>query len=122
MRYIIIFGTTFLICMYLIVFDPFAKYLGIYQNDMIIEYDKLEEGYHWECESNDVLSVSEVNNNKWKLSKNKMGDAKLLFYYVNDNDSSDIKYTINYEFDVKLKNIFWTVGEAVGLENFPNPY
>ena len=51
-----------------------------------------------------------------------MGDAKLVFYYVNDLDSSDIKYTINYEFDVKIKNIFWTVGEAIGLENFPNPY
>lgn len=122
MRYVIIFGTTFLICMYLILFDPFAKYLGIYKDEMIIEYDKLEEGYHWECETNNILNVEELNNNKWKISKNKIGDAKLLFYYINDNDSSDIKYTINYEFDVKFNNIFWTVGEAIGLENFPNPY
>ena len=122
MRYVIIFGVTILICLYMILFDPFSKYLGIYQNDMIIEYEQLEEGYHWECESNNILNVEEINNNKWKLIKSKMGDAKLVFYYVNDLDSSDIKYTINYEFDVKIKNIFWTVGEAIGLENFPNPY
>ena len=122
MRYIIIFGTTFLICMYLIFFDPFAKYLGIYKNDIIIEYDKYEEGYHWECESNNILDVEEVNNNKWKFSAGKNGDAKLNFYYVNDNDNSDIKYTINYEFNVKFNKIFWTVGESIGLSNFPNPY
>ena len=35
MRFYIMFGITFLICGYLLLFDPFAKYLGIFQNDFI---------------------------------------------------------------------------------------
>lgn len=122
LRFYIIFGVTFLICTYLIFFDPFAKYLGIFKKDMTIEYDVLEEGYHWECVSNGVLAVNEVSNTKWEFEPEGNGKATLMFYYVNDEDKTDVKYTINYEFDVFFNQIFWSVGEAMGLNNFPNPY
>ena len=122
MRFVIIFGTTFLICIYLIFFDPFAKYLAIYKNDMIIEYDIVEEGYHWECENNNILDYTKISDNKWKFETKKNGDASVIFNFVNDEVPSDIKYSIKYEFDVFFNQIFWSVGEAFGLSNFPNPY
>ena len=122
MRFYIIFGVTFILCAYLIFFDPFAKYLGIYKNDMIIEYDIVEDGYHWECDNNDVLDYKKISDNKWKFDTNKNGDASVVFNFVNNEDPSDIKYTVTYKFDVFFNQIFWSDGEAFGLLDFPNPY
>ena len=122
MRFYIIFGVTFILCAYLIFFDPFAKYLGIYKNDMIIEYDIVEDGYHWECNNNDVLDYKKISDNKWKFETNKNGDASVVFNFVNNEDPSDIKYTVTYKFDVFFNQIFWSDGEAFGLLDFPNPY
>ena len=122
MRFYIIFGITFILCFYIIVINPFDKYLGIYENELFIEYNIKENGYHWEYDSNDVMKVDKINNLKWKLVPNKNGKSKVTFIFVNDENFIDIKYKINYEFDIKFNKIFWTVGEGFGLNDFPNPY
>ena len=122
MRFYIIFGITFILCAYLIFFDPFAKYLGIYKNDIIIEQEVFQDGYHWECESDSNFKAEKLSDNKWKFDPKKSGDASVVFNFVNDEDPTDIKYTVNYEFKIVLNQIFWSVGEALGLTDFPNPY
>ena len=121
MRFYIMFGITFLICGYLLLFDPFAKYLGIFQNDFIIEQVVYEDGYHWEC-NNTMFDMNKVSDNKWEFETDKNGTGSLVFNFVNNDDPKDIKYTVNYEFKVFLNQIFWTVGEAKGLYDFPDPY
>ena len=121
MRFYIMFGITFLICGYLLLFDPFAKYLGIFQNDFIIEQVVYEDGYHWEC-NNTMFEMNKVSDNKWEFESDKNGTGSLVFNFVNNEDPKDIKYTVNYEFKVFLNQIFWTVGEAKGLYDFPDPY
>ena len=121
MRFYIMFGITFLICGYLLLFDPFAKYLGIFQNDFIIEQVVYEDGYHWEC-NNTIFDMNKVSDNKWEFESDKNGTGSLVFNFVNNDDPKDIKYTVNYEFKVFFNQIFWTVGEAKGLYDFPDPY
>ena len=122
MRFYIMFGITFLLCGYLLLFDPFAKYLGVYQNDMVIEQEIYEDGYHWEIEDNALLSVKKLSDNKWHFDSKKSGNASVIFKFVSNENPDDIKYTVNYEFKIFLNQIFWTVGEAFGLLDFPNPY
>ena len=97
-------------------------YLGIYKNDMVIEQEIFEDGYHWECTNNSVLESKKLSDNKWEFNTGKSGDAVVEFNFVSDSNPNDIKYTINYEFKIVLNQIFWSVGEAFGLADFPNPY
>jgi hypothetical protein len=39
-----------------------------------------------------------------------------------EENSEKCKYKIVYEFKIKNKKIYWTLGEGHGLYEFPNPY
>ena len=121
MRNLIIIVTTLIICIYLIFFDPFKKYLGIYKNKMFIEHAIVEDGYHWECFSDGILDLEKISENKWSFNADKNGYDNIMFNFVN-NETGDIKYNINYKFKIRFNNIFWTAGEATGLLDFSNPY
>ena len=122
MRFYVIFGVTFILLGLIIFYDPYSKYLGVYDGVVNIEYNYSDEDYEWIYDyTGDNLKVEEINNNKWSLSTIKDGICNITFYYLNEK-TNDIKYKIYYEFEIKDKKIFWINGEAKGLLDYPNPY
>lgn len=122
MRFYFIFGITAIICVLIFMWDPSKKYLGIYDDDIMISGLELKEGYHWEFESDDNLNVLKINDNKWKVTSKKNGKSTLVFKLVNDNDENDVDYYIDYSFIFKLNRFFWTEGTCSILSDFPDPY
>ena len=102
MRFYFIFGITAIICVLIFMWDPSKKYLGIYDDDIMISGLELKEGYHWEFESDDNLNVLKINDNKWKVTSKKNGKSTLVFKLVNDNDENDVDYYIDYSFIFKV--------------------
>ena len=117
MRYYIIFGITIILALIIIFYNP---YLGIYRNNVTIEYSFNDEGYSWTYEvDGSSLKIDQEEDNKWVFKVNKSGVTNIKFIYSNDEDT---KYEINYKFRVFGKTIFWLDGIGKGLTDFPNPY
>ncbi len=122
MRYYIIFGVTIILAIFILFFDPYKDYLGVYKNSATLEYSQKEEGYEWVLiSSNDNLIVKEENNNKWTIHINKVGETDIEANFIN-LDTNDVKYKINYKFNNNGKKLFWLDGMAKGLDDFINPY
>lgn len=129
LRYIIIFGTTFILLLFILFYK--SDYLGIYKDQMTVFYDTLvSEGYEWNyILSDNILEVSNVNEsfkddvvrNEWTFVPVSDGDVQLVFEYKNDKDE-DYLYKIVYDLKVKGNKIYWVYGEGLGLLSYPNPY
>lgn len=129
LRYIIIFGTTFILLLFILFYK--SDYLGVYKDQMTVFYDTLvSEGYEWNyILSDNILEVSNVNEsfkddvvrNEWTFVPVSDGDVQLVFEYNNDKDE-DYLYKIVYDLKVKGNKIYWVYGEGFGLLSYPNPY
>ena len=122
MRFYFIFGITFIMCLLILLWDPSKKYLGIYDDDIIIENLEVVDGYHWEYVADDSLNVKILGNNKWKITSNKSGNSKIVFNLVSDENSNDINYSIDYGFKFKFNRFYWISGICSDYKFFPNPY
>lgn len=129
-RFIIIFGVTLLILLIMLFIDN--KYLGIYTDNITIYYDNEEnDEYSWYYTlNNNILKFNYANEKElddnlfrkeWNFSIVKDGKTQLIFEYKKDK-SSDYKYKIVYNFNVKNNKIYWEYGEGFGLISYPNPY
>ena len=117
MRYIVIFGVTIIMVLIILFYNP---YLGVYKDQITIEYSFDEEGYHWEYNiDNNNLILKESSENKWVFAPNGNGKTIVNYYYTNGHDN---KYEIYYEFKVSNNMIYWLKGEGLGLLSYPNPY
>ena len=117
MRYIIMFSITILLAVIIIFYNPF---LGVYKNNVTIEYDYSEEGYYWEYDlDGESLKINSIEDNKYTFEINKNGISEITFIYTN---GEDIKYDIYYKFRVFGKKIYWLEGVGKRLVNYPNPY
>ena len=117
MRYFLIFGITIIIALFIMFYNP---YLGVYKDQITIEYSFSEDGYYWKYDiSNDNLHLKESSDNKWIFIPNKNGIVTLNYYYTNGEENL---YEIFYEFKVKNHKIYWVKGEGTGLLSYPNPY
>lgn len=119
-RYYIIFGVTFILLLFILFYNPNSKYLGIYENQLTIEYDYDDEGYYWSfVGDNDNIYVETINNSKYILYPRQDGKFNIVFKYSNDLNK---KYEIKYEFEIKDNRMYWLSGEGAGLLDYPNPY
>lgn len=119
MRYIIIFGVTIIISLFL-VFYP-KNYLMKFNDKITIDYANITKDEKWEYTlNNDCLELNNYSNNKWDFNVNKNGKCTLTFYF--DKKDDEFKYKIIYELSVKNRTIIWKKGEALGLLDYPNPY
>ena len=117
MRYYIIFGVTLVLVLIILFFNPF---LGVFKNQITIEYNYNDEGYSWEYTiDGESLKISEESDNKWVFKVNKNGLTSINYSYKNEDN---IKYQINYKFRVFNNKIYWIKGSGKGLLDFPNPY
>ena len=117
MRYIIIFGVTLLLALVIIYYNP---YLGVYNDQMTIEYSYSEDGYTWKYElDNNNINIDTVNENKWIIKPNKNGVSNIVYRYLNEDD---VMYEIHYELKIKGNKIYWKSGYGIGLLTYPNPY
>ena len=117
MRYFIIFIITIILAIFIAFYKP---YLYVYNNSVTIEYDYNDIDYSWVYSvDNNNLNIEKVNKNKWILTPKSNGKTLISFKYTNNDN---IKYIIDYVFDIKGNKIYWVSGEAKGLLNFPNPY
>ena len=117
MSYFVIFFTTFLIVLVILFYNPF---LGVYKNNVTIEYNANDEGYKWKYEiDGKSLLLDNEDDNKWTFKINKNGITNIKFIYSNDEDA---KYEIFYKFRVFGKHIIWLDGYGKGLLEYPNPY
>lgn len=119
-RYYIIFGVTFILLLIILFYNPNSKYLGVYENQLTIEYDYIDEGFSWSyVNDNNNIVVKTINNNKYILYPKNNGKYNIVFKYSDDFNK---KYEIKYEFEVKDNKIYWLSGEGFGLLDYPNPY
>ncbi len=116
MRYIIIFSITFILCMFIIFYNP---YLGVYDKSITIYLDDELENYDWNYKiDNDNLELSSFDTNNWTFTVNKNGISNLYFTY---SDQDNIKYEIYYKLRVRNNKIYWLEGYGKGLLEYPNP-
>ncbi len=121
MRYIIIFGVTFLIAA-LLIFYP-RKYLYKYDNAITVDYSTIEDtdAELWTYEmDNDILKNTNYSDKKWVFEATGEGNVNLIFYYDKNEDKQ--KYKIEYKIKIKNKKIYWVEGKSLGLMDFPNLY
>ncbi len=121
MRYIIIFGVTFLIAA-LLIFYP-RKYLYKYNNEITVDYSTIEntDDELWTYEmDNDILKLIDHSDKKWRFKSNGNGIVNLIFYYDKNEESQ--KYKIEYKIKIKKGTIYWIEGKSLGLMDFPNLY
>ena len=117
MRYIVIFGITIILLLFILLYNP---YLGVYKDSVTIEYEYSEEGYKWSYDLDiDCLKVSSEEENKWVFVPNKNCTCNLIYTY--SNGEKDM-YEILYEFKVRGSKIYWLSGSGKGLLSYPNPY
>ena len=123
MRYYIIFGITIVLALLIMFYNPNSKkYLGIYKEDLTIEYNIIEDGYVWNYLSNsDIVSIEKISDTKWIVKPLKDGIVNVSFEF-NNLETNERKYQIDYEFKIKNNKIYWTSGTGYGLLDYPNPY
>ena len=118
MRYYIIFGITIFLALIIMFYRP---YLGVYKNQITIEYNELTDDYYWDYSlDSDKIRLKSSEKNKFIFVPVKNGNTTLIFYYKNSN--SEEKYKIVYNLKIKNNKIYWTSGEGFGLLDYPNPY
>ena len=116
MRYYIIFGITFILVLIILFYNPF---LGIYKDNITIEYNYNEDGYVWNYNiSNKKLVLDSSSDNKWVFKANKTGFCELDFNYTKEDKTM---YHIYYKFFILGNKIFWIEGNGDGLLDYPNP-
>lgn len=117
MRYIIIFGITTIILLFILFYNP---YLGVYKDYINISFDNNIDNYEWNYEiDNDNIELVESDDQSWKFKANKDGISNLYYTY---SDSKNIKYKIYYKLKVKNNKIYWLEGYGEGLLSYPNPF
>ena len=115
MRYIIIFGVTLIISLFLIFYPQ--QYLMKYNDIITVDYTNLTEDNLWNYEiSNNNIKLKENKDKIWTFVPNKNGKVTLTFKYDNN------KYKIIYELKIKGNKIIWISGKAYGLLDYPNLY
>ena len=115
MRYIIIFGVTLIISLFLIFYPQ--QYLMKYNDIITVDYTNLTEDNLWNYEiSNNNIKLKENKDKIWAFVPNKNGKVTLTFKYDNN------KYKIIYELKIKGNKIIWISGKAYGLLDYPNLY
>lgn len=120
MRFRIMFGTTFIILLYLL-FYPRTTYLSKYDKSITVDYSnfKLEDNCDWKFKlDNDNIKLSKSYNNKWVFSVNNSGKTRLTFKCNNEKNNYEIAYILK----VKKNKIYWISGDAKRLLDFPNLY
>lgn len=120
MRFKIMFGTTFIILLYLL-FYPRTTYLNKYDKSITVDYSnfKLDDNCDWKFKlDNDNIKLSKSYDNKWVFSVNNSGKTRLTFKCNNEKNNYEIVYILK----VEKNKIYWISGEAKGLLDFPNLY
>ena len=116
MRYILIFAITFILCLFILFYNP---YLGVYKDTITISLDDELESYSWNYRNdNDCIILSSSSENEWIFKPNKDGISNLYFTYT---DQDNVKYEIYYKLKVKNNKIDWLEGYGKGLLSYPNP-
>lgn len=120
MRFKIMFGTTFIILLYLL-FYPRTTYLNKYDKSITVDYSnfKLDDNCDWKFKlDNDNIKLSKSYDNKWVFSVNNSGKTRLTFKCNNEKNNYEIVYILK----VEKNKIYWISGDAKGLLDFPNLY
>ena len=120
MRFKIMFGTTFIILLYLL-FYPRTTYLNKYDESITVDYSnfKLDDNCDWKFKlDNDNIKLSKSYDNKWVFSVNNSGKTRLTFKCNNEKNNYEIVYILK----VEKNKIYWISGDAKGLLDFPNLY
>ena len=120
MRFKIMFGTTFIILLYLL-FYPRTTYLNKYDKSITVDYSnfKLEDNCDWKFKlDNDNIKLSKSYDNKWVFSVNNSGKTRLTFKCNNEKNNYEIVYILK----VKKNKIYWISGDAKRLFDFHNLY
>lgn len=120
MRFKIMFGTTFIILLYLL-FYPRTTYLNKYDKSITVDYSnfKLDDNCDWKFKlDNDNIKLSKSYDNKWVFSVNNSGKTRLTFKCNNEKNIYEIVYILK----VEKNKIYWISGDAKGLLDFPNLY
>ena len=116
MRYILMFGITFIIALFIIFYNP---YLGVYKDTITITLDDELEEYEWNYSiDHDSLKLIKSDNNEWVFKSNNDGITNITFVY---KDQETIKYEIYYKLKVSGNKIYWLEGYGKGLLSYPNP-
>ena len=116
MRYIIIFGITFIIALFILFYNP---YLGVYKDTITISLDDEIENYDWNYTiDNESLKLFKSVSNEWTFKVNHDGTTNLIFAYSYQDNT---KYEIYYKLKVSGSKIYWLEGYGKGLLSYPNP-
>lgn len=120
-KIIIMFIITLIISSVIIFYNPNKKYLGVYKDNITIEYKINECSWLFELKNNNLKLTENKKENVelWKFEINNEGNEELTFKCIKDEETI---YIIYYEFEIKKNKIIWKQGEGKGLFDYPNPY
>ncbi len=123
MRFIIIFILTIVGLIGIYFYEPKVdeKLLSVFEDNVTIDYSKLDTSKDWTYEiDNDNLIEVENNKSLFKFKSNKDGVSNIVFYYQKNEE--DYKYKVIYNFEVIDDMIYWREGKTEGLMEFPDVY
>lgn len=123
MRFIIIFILTIVGLIGIYFYEPKVdeKLLSVFEDNVTIDYSKLDTSKDWTYEiDNDNLVEVENNKSLFKFKSNKDGVSNIVFYYQKNEE--DYKYKVIYNFEVIDDMIYWREGKTEGLMEFPDVY
>lgn len=123
MRFIIIFILTVVGLIGIYFYEPKVdeKLLSVFEDNVTIDYSKLDTSKDWTYEiDNDNLIEVENNKSLFKFKSNKDGVSNIVFYYQKNEE--DYKYKVIYNFEVIDDMIYWREGKTEGLMEFPDVY
>ena len=123
MRFIIIFILTIVGLIGIYFYEPKVdeKLLSVFEDNVTIDYSKLDTSKDWTYEIyNDNLIEVENNKSLFKFKSNKDGVSNIVFYYQKNEE--DYKYKVIYNFEVIDDMIYWREGKTEGLMEFPDVY
>jgi len=123
MRFIIIFILTIVGLIGIYFYEPKVdeKLLSVFEDNVTIDYSKLDTSKDWTYEiDNDNLIEVENNKSLFKFKSNKDGISNIVFYYQKNEE--DYKYKVIYNFEVIDGMIYWREGKTEGLMEFPDVY
>ena len=123
MRFIIIFILTIVGLIGIYFYEPKVdeKLLSVFEDNVTIDYSKLDTSKDWTYEiDNDNLIEVENNKSLFKFKSNKDGVSNIIFYYQKNEE--DYKYKVIYNFEVIDDMIYWREGKTEGLMEFPDVY
>ena len=123
MRFIIIFILTIVGLIGIYFYEPKVdeKLLSVFEDNVTIDYSKLDTSKDWTYEiDNDNLIEVENNKSLFKFKSNKDGVSNIVFYYQKNEE--DYKYKVIYNFEVIDDIIYWREGKTEGLMEFPDVY